>query len=150
MAEKYAADHRLTLDKHLSFRDLGVSAYRGKNAKEGALRAFLDAIEHNLVPPNSYLLVESLDRLSRDRILAAQFLFLQIVQAGISWEPNSWDATSIGPASSCNQRPGLPLSSTATAIQNPEPATSAAVTQIAGRAAPANCAMAPSSSAPIA
>ena len=40
MAEKYAADHHLTLDQSLSFRDIGVSAFRGKNAKEGALRAF--------------------------------------------------------------------------------------------------------------
>jgi DNA invertase Pin-like site-specific DNA recombinase len=84
MAEKYAAEHGLTLDRHLSFRDLGVSTFRGKNAKEGALRAFLEAIEHNLVPPHSYLLVESLDRLSRDPILAAQALFLQIIQAGIT------------------------------------------------------------------
>jgi DNA invertase Pin-like site-specific DNA recombinase len=61
-----------------------VSAYRGKNAKEGALWAFLDAIEHNLVPPNSFLLIESLDRLSRDRILSAQALFLQILQAGVT------------------------------------------------------------------
>lgn len=84
MAEKYAADHNLRLDLALSFRDLGVSAYRGKNSKEGALRAFLEAIEHNLVPPNSYLLVESLDRLSRDRIISAQALFMQIIQAGIN------------------------------------------------------------------
>jgi DNA invertase Pin-like site-specific DNA recombinase len=84
LAEKYAADHHLRLDASLSFRDLGVSAFRGKNAKEGALRAFLEAIEHNLVPPNSFLLIESLDRLSRDRILAAQSLFLQIVQAGVT------------------------------------------------------------------
>jgi len=84
MAEKYAAEHHLKLDKYLSFRDLGVSAFRSKNAKEGALRAFLEAIEHNLVPPHSYLLVESLDRLSRDRILAAQALFLQIIQAGVT------------------------------------------------------------------
>ncbi|MBS0642301.1 MAG: recombinase family protein, partial [Proteobacteria bacterium] len=61
----------------------GVSAYRGRNAKDGALRAFLDAIELNLVPPNSYLLIESLDRLSRDKILAAQALFMQILQAGV-------------------------------------------------------------------
>jgi len=74
MAEKYAAEHHLKLDLSLSFRDLGVSAYRGQNAREGALRAFLDAIEHNLVPPGSFLLIESLDRLSRDRILAAQSL----------------------------------------------------------------------------
>lgn len=84
MAEQYAARHNLKLDYGLSFRDLGVSAYRGRNAKDGALRAFLDAIEHNLVPPGSYLLIESLDRLSRDRILAAQALFMQIIQAGVS------------------------------------------------------------------
>ena len=84
MAEKYAAEHHLKLDKHLSFRDLGVSAFRGRNAKEGALRGFLEAIEHNLVPWGSHLLIESLDRLSRDRILAAQTLFLQIIQAGVT------------------------------------------------------------------
>jgi DNA invertase Pin-like site-specific DNA recombinase len=56
MAEKYATDHHLKLDRQLSFRDLGVSAFRGKNAKEGALRAFLEAIEHNLVPKGSFLL----------------------------------------------------------------------------------------------
>jgi DNA invertase Pin-like site-specific DNA recombinase len=84
LAEKYAAEHKLTLDKHLSFRDLGVSAFRGQNAKEGALRAFLEAIEHNLVPRGSTLLVESLDRLSRDQIIAAQALFLQIVQSGVT------------------------------------------------------------------
>jgi DNA invertase Pin-like site-specific DNA recombinase len=83
MAEKYAAEHHLKLDHSLSFRDLGVSAYRGQNAREGALRAFLEAIEHNLVPSGSYLLIESLDRLSRDRILAAQSLFMMIIQAGV-------------------------------------------------------------------
>jgi DNA invertase Pin-like site-specific DNA recombinase len=84
MAEKYAADHHLKLDLSLSFKDLGMSAYRGKNAKEGALRAFLDAIEYNLVPAGSYLLIESLDRLSRERILAAQSLFMMIIEAGIT------------------------------------------------------------------
>jgi DNA invertase Pin-like site-specific DNA recombinase len=84
MAEKFAADHHLKLDRQLSFRDLGVSAFRGENAKEGALRAFLEAIEHNLVPKGSFLLVESLDRLSRDQILSAQSLFLRIVQAGVT------------------------------------------------------------------
>ena len=50
MAEKYAADHHLRLDSSLSFRDLGVSVYRGKNAKEGALRSFLDAVELRWTP----------------------------------------------------------------------------------------------------
>lgn len=84
LAEKYANDHGLTLDRTLSMRDLGVSAYRSANAKEGALRAFLEAIEHGLVPPKSYLLVESLDRLSRDRIMAAQALFLRILESDVT------------------------------------------------------------------
>ena len=84
LAESYAAQHGLLLDKGLSFRDLGVSAFRGRNAKQGGLRSFLDAIEYGLVPPSSFLLVESLDRLSRDRILEAQALFLQTVNAGVT------------------------------------------------------------------
>ena len=84
LAEDYAKRHSLLLDKGLNFRDLGISAFRGKNAKEGGLRSFLEAVEHGLVPANSYLLVESLDRLSRDRILDAQALFLQIVSAGVT------------------------------------------------------------------
>lgn len=84
LAEDYARRHGLLLDKGLNFRDLGVSAFRGKNAREGGLRSFLDAVDHGLVPANSYLLVESLDRLSRDQILEAQSLFLQIVTAGVT------------------------------------------------------------------
>lgn len=84
LAEDYARRHNLLLDKGLNFRDLGVSAFRGKNAKQGGLRSFLDAVEHGLVPPNSFLLVESLDRLSRDRVLEAQALFLQIITAGVT------------------------------------------------------------------
>ena len=84
MAEAYAKQHDLLLDRGLNFRDLGVSAFRGRNAKQGGLRAFLDAVEHGLVPPNSFLLVESLDRLSRDHILEAQALFLQIISAGVT------------------------------------------------------------------
>ena len=84
LAENYARRHDLLLDKGLNFRDLGVSAFRGKNAKQGGLRSFLDAVEHGLVPANSFLLVESLDRLSRDQILEAQALFLQIITAGVT------------------------------------------------------------------
>ena len=84
LAEDYARQYDLLLDKGLNFRDLGVSAFRGKNAKRGGLRAFLDAVQHGIVPANSYLLVESLDRLSRDQILEAQALFLQIITAGVT------------------------------------------------------------------
>jgi len=53
LAENYAEQHGLLLDRGLNFRDLGVSALRGRNAKQGGLRAFLDAVEHSLLPPSS-------------------------------------------------------------------------------------------------
>jgi DNA invertase Pin-like site-specific DNA recombinase len=84
LAQEYAARRGLVLDDSLRFEDKGVSAYRGKNAKVGALRAFLDAVEAGAVEEGSYLLVESLDRISRDAILAAQGLFLQIIQSGVT------------------------------------------------------------------
>lgn len=71
MAERHAEAHGLALDRDLSFRDLGISAFHGRNVREGALRAFLDAVELGIIPQGSHLLVESLDRISRDEILSA-------------------------------------------------------------------------------
>src|SRR5581483_5571399 len=65
MAAEYAARHGLNLDSELNLRDLGVSAFRGANATVGALGGFLKAITDGLVPPGSLLLVEALDRVSR-------------------------------------------------------------------------------------
>ena len=84
MAESYAKRHGLQLDAALNFRDLGISAFRSKNARQGGLRDFLTAVEYSLVPPESILLIESLDRLSRAEVLEAQALFLQIINAGIT------------------------------------------------------------------
>ena len=70
-ARQYAEDHGLDLDESLTFKDLGVSAFRGKNVVEGALGQFIAAVDSGKVKPGSYLLVENLDRLSRDRIMSA-------------------------------------------------------------------------------
>lgn len=84
LAEEYCRQRGLELDRATSFQDLGVSAFSGKNRRKGgALRAFLDAVEEEIIPSGSYLLVESLDRVSREAILDAQATFLQIVNAGI-------------------------------------------------------------------
>ena len=64
--------------------DIGISAFKGANLKEGALGQFLAAVKTGAVEPGSYLLVESLDRLSREEILPAHTLFLGIVQSGIN------------------------------------------------------------------
>lgn len=84
LAEDYCRQRGLDLDRATTFEDLGVSAFSGRNRRKGALRAFLDAVEEEIIPAGSYLLVESLDRVSREAILDAQGTFLQIVNAGIT------------------------------------------------------------------
>jgi DNA invertase Pin-like site-specific DNA recombinase len=63
--EKYCKRHNLTLDDSLKLKDFGVSAYEGKNVKHGALGRFIAACESGTVPRGSALILESLDRLSR-------------------------------------------------------------------------------------
>ncbi|MBQ2260835.1 MAG: recombinase family protein [Loktanella sp.] len=63
--------------------DIGVSAFKGKNSKEGALGIFIDAINEGKVPTGSVLLVESLDRLSRDNVLSAFAQFTSILNKGV-------------------------------------------------------------------
>lgn len=80
----YAETHELTLIEEFDLEDIGVSAFRGKNATEGALSRFLAAVEEGRIPKGSYLLVESLDRISREDPMEATTLFLKILKAGIN------------------------------------------------------------------
>jgi DNA invertase Pin-like site-specific DNA recombinase len=83
LAQEYAQRHGLTLDTELTYKDLGVSAFRGKNIETGALGAFLKAIEDGLVERGDYLLVESLDRISRKVARRAVRIVEDIVDAGV-------------------------------------------------------------------
>src|SRR4051794_35478661 len=70
--------NNVTLDTTL--RDNGVSAFKGKhrtaeNADTHALARFLAAVESGKVKPGSYLILESLDRLTREAIVPAVNLF---------------------------------------------------------------------------
>lgn len=80
----YAEANGLELAEGAELEDIGISAFKGDNVREGALGKFLEAIRSGKVKPGSYLIVESLDRLSRQQVLAAQGLFLSIVQSGIN------------------------------------------------------------------
>jgi DNA invertase Pin-like site-specific DNA recombinase len=84
MAADYCQRKRLTLDDSLTLDDFGVSAFRGDNVREGALAGFLEACRTGRVPRGSFLIVESLDRLSRDQIRPALQLFLQLQDHGIT------------------------------------------------------------------
>ena len=84
-AKAYAVSRNLELDESLSFQDLGVSAFRGRNLEEGAaLGAFLKAVKDGLVPKGSYLLVESLDRVSREAAYDAVDTIKAIVSEGVT------------------------------------------------------------------
>lgn len=83
-SEKYALENNLRLDSSLRMEDLGVSAYKGKNATHGALKGFMTAVVQKKVPVGSVLLVESLDRLSRANVLEAFEQFSTIIRAGVT------------------------------------------------------------------
>lgn len=64
--------------------DLGVSAYHGANLrKDSPLGQFLDAVQRGRVARGSYLILENLDRLSRENPKKALSLFLDIINAGV-------------------------------------------------------------------
>ena len=78
--------HGATLDKSLTLRDEGVSAFKGKhreNPDTHALASFLNAVKADRVPAGSFLVVESLDRLSREKIRPALTLLLNLIEAGV-------------------------------------------------------------------
>lgn len=82
-ARSWAAEHGMELDEEL--RDEGVSGFRGANTKdEAALGQFLQAVHAGDVPRGSYLVVESLDRLSRDKLLQAQNILTGLLLAGVN------------------------------------------------------------------
>lgn len=74
------------LDTSLSLRDEGVSAFTGgnrQNPDRHALAAFLELVRRGRIQRGSYLVVESLDRLSREHIRPALTLLLNLIDAGI-------------------------------------------------------------------
>ncbi|WP_439671202.1 recombinase family protein [Cupriavidus necator] len=84
LSKAYAETHGLVLDENLTYRDLGVSAFDKSNVRSGQLGAFLSAVESGAVAPGSYLLVESLDRISRAQISDALEIFLSILNRGLT------------------------------------------------------------------
>lgn len=82
LSKKYAEQHGLTLDETLE--DIGRSGWSGANIEKGALGRFLDMIAAGQIARGSVLLVESLDRLSRQHPLDAQVHLTAILTSGVS------------------------------------------------------------------
>jgi DNA invertase Pin-like site-specific DNA recombinase len=79
----WAQRRGIELDEGL-FIDEGVSAFHGLNATEGKLAAFREAVKDGTVPRGSYLVVESLDRISRQKVRRAARVIEDIVDLGIT------------------------------------------------------------------
>jgi DNA invertase Pin-like site-specific DNA recombinase len=80
-AEEWAEANGYILDK--SLRDEGVSAYHGKNSEEGSLASFIECIKKGMVAAGSILLVENLDRLSRQTPMRAFNMICGIIAGGV-------------------------------------------------------------------
>jgi DNA invertase Pin-like site-specific DNA recombinase len=82
LAEAYCQRRGWTLSQS-TYRDLGVSAWRGKNALVGNLGEFLKAVEAKAVQAGSALIVESLDRITRQGIDEGYDLIKRILKSGV-------------------------------------------------------------------
>ena len=63
--------------------DEGVSGFTGANRKKGALKDFIDAVNSGQIMPNSLLLVENMDRFSREEPLEVLFVMRDLQKKGI-------------------------------------------------------------------
>lgn len=96
--EKYCKEHNLELHP-VSYRDLGVSAFKRRNIEKGALSSFIEAVKTGKVAKGSYLIIEQFDRMSRAQTSIALTLLLDLLNAGIKVvtleDKRVWDSSSI-------------------------------------------------------
>jgi len=83
-SQQVAAKLGLELDDHLRLTDRGISAFRGDHRTKGTLGAFLSQVEAGKIKPGSVLIIEALDRLSREGMLEAVHLLTGILLKGIN------------------------------------------------------------------
>lgn len=86
LRDAWLARNNVVLDTSLSLRDEGVSAFSGghrENPDRHALATFLELVRKGRIARGSYLIVESLDRLTREDIRPALTLLLNLIDAGI-------------------------------------------------------------------
>jgi DNA invertase Pin-like site-specific DNA recombinase len=82
--EAWCQRNNVPLDTNLALRDPGKSAFRGAHRDDkAALGGFLRAINQGKVPKGSYLVLENLDRLSREESAPACHLLTSILVAGV-------------------------------------------------------------------
>ncbi len=66
-----------------TFIDEGVSSFRGNNARVGKLKVVLDRIKNGELRRGDYLVVESIDRITRQRVFDGVELLQSILKSGV-------------------------------------------------------------------
>ncbi|HEQ1926088.1 TPA: recombinase family protein [Pseudomonas aeruginosa] len=79
-----AARHEVEIPEKNFFYEDGVSAYTGANAKGGKLKDIIDLIDALTIQEGDFIFVESIDRLSRQRLLQTKDLVYGILKKGVS------------------------------------------------------------------
>jgi len=84
LAEKWANANGHVLDDSLRLQDLGVSGFSGANQTKGsAFGDFMEQVSQGRIVPGSILLVENLDRVSREQVSKSFSTLLDIINAGV-------------------------------------------------------------------
>jgi DNA invertase Pin-like site-specific DNA recombinase len=85
-AAEWCQRNNVTLDTSATLHALGESAFTGKHRKDperNALAGFLKLVEAGRIPKGSYLIVENMDRLSRELPVHATHLLTGILVKGV-------------------------------------------------------------------
>ncbi|WP_439622475.1 recombinase family protein [Gemmata sp.] len=84
LARAWCQRHGYTLDVNATYEDRGKSGYHGKHRGEsGMLKRFLDDVESGHIPRESVLLIENMDRLSREKPVVGVNVLTGILLAGV-------------------------------------------------------------------
>lgn len=82
--EAYCKRNGLTLTNDYRLRDLGKSAFKGDHrSATGALGQLERQVAEGKIPTGTVLIVENLDRLSREDIVSAQLMLLNLINRGV-------------------------------------------------------------------
>ena len=80
-AQEFAASHGVELDTQT--KDKGVSGYTGANRVKGALGSFIARVAAGEIERGSFLVLDSMDRLTREELNEVMYLVSGLARAGI-------------------------------------------------------------------
>ncbi|QTG15732.1 recombinase family protein [Agrobacterium tumefaciens] len=78
---RYAEENGLILDTEMI--DIGKSGFHGRHKKDGVFGEFIDLVKEGKIKRGSVLIVESLDRISREKVIVAAGQLLSLLGEGI-------------------------------------------------------------------